>query len=189
MERQDLAEGIFTISDVLTADECRQLIAQAEERGFKIATINAFGGARVDPEARNNDRNMHEDVELTSQIWARVQQFIPPMLDGLPVVGLNELIRYYRYKPGQRFCWHLDGSYKRANGEASHLTVMIYLNEGYRGGKTHFEPLSVTGKQGMALVFEHDFLHEGAKVTRGVKYVLRSDVMYGPWLKTRAAQA
>ena len=32
----------------------------------------------------------------------------------------------------------------------------------------------------MALIFDHFLLHEGAAVTRGRKYVLRSDVMYGP---------
>jgi hypothetical protein len=32
----------------------------------------------------------------------------------------------------------------------------------------------------MALVFDHGLIHEGAAVTDGVKYVLRSDVMYGP---------
>ena len=31
----------------------------------------------------------------------------------------------------------------------------------------------------MALIFEHELLHEGAAVTAGRKYVLRSDVMYG----------
>lgn len=61
------------------------------------------------------------------------------------------------------------------------LTFMIYLNEGYTGGETRFESVSVAGKPGMALVFEHELLHEGAEVTAGVKYVLRSDVMYGPW--------
>jgi hypothetical protein len=59
------------------------------------------------------------------------------------------------------------------------LTFMIYLNEGYEGGETRFESLSVAGKLGMALVFEHGLLHESAEVTGGVKYVLRSDVMYG----------
>jgi prolyl 4-hydroxylase len=60
---------------------------------------------------------------------------------------------------------------------------MIYLNEGYDGGETRFESLSVVGKLGMARVFEHELLHEGAEVASGVKYVLRSDVMYGSWAK------
>ena len=37
---------------------------------------------------------------------------------------------------------------------------------------------AVVPEQGMALVFVHAVLHRGAPVTRGRKYVLRSDVMY-----------
>jgi hypothetical protein len=45
---------------------------------------------------------------------------------------------------------------------------------------TRFEELEVVGQLGMALVFEHTLFHEGSEVLEGVKYVLRSDVMYGP---------
>lgn len=31
----------------------------------------------------------------------------------------------------------------------------------------------------MALIFEHGLIHEGGEVSQGLKYVLRSDVMYG----------
>lgn len=55
---------------------------------------------------------------------------------------------------------------------------MVYLNEGYEGGATRFEAAKVMGKAGMALLFQHGLIHEGAEVTQGVKYVLRSDVMY-----------
>ena len=74
----------------------------------------------------------------------------------------------------------MDAAYRRDNGEESQLTFMIYLNKGYRGGTTRFEEIEVTGGLGMALVFEHGLFHEGAEVLEGVKYVLRSDVMYGP---------
>jgi hypothetical protein len=60
------------------------------------------------------------------------------------------------------------------------LTFMIYLNEGYAGGETRFDDAKVAGRTGMALVFHHGLVHEGAEVTEGKKYALRSDVMYGP---------
>jgi prolyl 4-hydroxylase len=183
MKRQELAPSIFTIRDVLTADECQQMIAFAEQRGFDAATINALGVQRLDKDTRNNDRVIDDDFELAKRLWSRVEKFMPRMLSGRPVRGLNERFRYYRYTPGQRFAWHFDGSFARPNGEVSLLTFMIYLNEGYEGGETQFESVSVAGKLGMALVFEHELLHEGAEVTGGIKYVLRSDVMYGPWAK------
>ena len=50
---------------------------------------------------------------------------------------------------------------------------MVYLNDDFEGGATNFfqqngEALrSVTPKTGMALVFTHPILHEGAVVERG----------------------
>lgn len=36
----------------------------------------------------------------------------------------------------------------------------------------------VRPKEGTALVFNHDTLHEGLPVTDGVKYIIRTEVMY-----------
>jgi hypothetical protein len=36
----------------------------------------------------------------------------------------------------------------------------------------------VAPEAGDVLVFDHQLLHEGAEVTRGVKYACRTDVMY-----------
>lgn len=51
--------------------------------------------------------------------------------------------------------------------------------QAYLGGQTRFQDAEVVGRTGMALVFRHEMIHEGAEVARGVKYALRSDVMYG----------
>jgi hypothetical protein len=61
---------------------------------------------------------------------------------------------------------------------------MAYLNDGFEGGETNFELLheriTVSPKAGMALLFVHHLLHEGAPIRSGRKYVLRSDVMFAP---------
>ena len=36
----------------------------------------------------------------------------------------------------------------------------------------------VTPKEGTALIFNHDTLHEGLPVTEGVKYIIRTEIMY-----------
>jgi prolyl 4-hydroxylase len=179
MKRQDLTPSIFTISDVLTLVECMHLIAFADAQGFEVATINAWDGPRLDTETRSNDRVIVDDFDLAERIWKRIKEFVPPMRLGRQARGLNERFRFYRYAPGQRFSWHADAPFARNNGELSLLTFMIYLNAGYEGGATRFESLAVQGQSGMALVFEHGLIHEGGEVAEGVKYVLRSDVMYG----------
>jgi len=51
--------------------------------------------------------------------------------------------------------------------------------EEFEGGETNFAGgISVKPETGMVLVFQHQLLHEGAAVTKGRKYVLRSDVMF-----------
>jgi hypothetical protein len=71
---------------------------------------------------------------------------------------------------------------RRANGEQSQFTFLVYLNDGFEGGATAFREsrgsLLVTPERGKALVFYHRQLHEGLPVVRGRKYVLRIDVMY-----------
>jgi prolyl 4-hydroxylase len=68
----------------------------------------------------------------------------------------------------------------RGPRERSLLTLMVYLNEGFEGGATAFHDfgVAVRPRTGMALLFQHRLLHEGCEVSAGVKYVLRSDVMY-----------
>ncbi|MGC4046428.1 MAG: 2OG-Fe(II) oxygenase [Armatimonas sp.] len=97
-------------------------------------------------------------------------------------MGLNERFRFYRYEPGQRFAPHFDGSYRRENGEESYVTLLLYLNNECEGGQTRIEvpegTYEVQPETGLALLFLHRLLHEGAPVTSGVKYVLRTDIMF-----------
>jgi hypothetical protein len=48
----------------------------------------------------------------------------------------------------------------------------------FEGGATQFRWETVQPQAGMALVFPHRLSHQGTTVTRGTKYVLRTDVMY-----------
>lgn len=180
MKRTELATGIATIDGVLNAIECKALIARVEALGFDVASISTRHGAVVDEHVRNNDRVIIDDPDLAKDIWSRIAGVVPGFHSGRQVRGLNQRFRFYRYQPAQSFKWHTDGAFRRDNGDASLFTFMIYLNEGYQGGETAFRTMQVAGKMGMALMFEHALMHEGSAVANGVKYVLRSDIMYGP---------
>ena len=96
------------------------------------------------------------------------------------MVGANELLRCYRYAEGQRFAPHYDGAFARDAQERSKLTFIVYLNEGFGGGETAMLDLDqvIVPRTGRALLFQHAILHEGCAVTSGVKYAVRSDIMY-----------
>ena len=74
-------------------------------------------------------------------------------------------------------------------GRHSWLTFLIYLTDDFEGGETEFAPqhrrggVSVAPRRGSVLCFPHGYhplspLHRGAIVSRGVKYVARTDVLY-----------
>lgn len=171
---------VFTVAGVMTPAECAALIARIEELGPEAAPITTPRGFVMRPDIRNNTRVMFDDHALAADLFGRLLPALPPRLHDLTAVGANERFRCYRYAPGQRFAPHFDGAFRRDLREVSQLTLMVYLNEGFGGGETEFHDLGhkVVPRTGMALVFAHRVLHEGRAVTSGVKYVLRSDVMY-----------
>lgn len=177
--RKQLAETIFTVSEFLTAAECDGYIAMTESKGYAEAAVSTPMGEQIVVRGiRDNDRVIVDDEPLAQRLWERVRPYCPPFVKGYEAIGMNERFRFYRYDPGQVFRWHVDGAYRRPNGEMSRLTFMIYLNDDFEGGETHFEAQSVKPEKGMALLFAHGYLHEGGEVFAGRKYVLRSDIMF-----------
>ena len=174
------APGIFTHEDALSASECAALITLTEGVGYEAAPITTAAGFVMRPDIRNNTRVILDDDARSAALWSRLSPLVPAVSGEDRPIGLNERFRFYRYDPGERFALHTDGCYRRQNGEESLLTLMIYLNDGFGGGETTFPELDVriTPKTGMLLLFRHELLHAGEAVTRGRKYVLRSDVMY-----------
>jgi predicted 2-oxoglutarate/Fe(II)-dependent dioxygenase YbiX len=173
---------IFVIPQFLMPEECREFIARSEQLGYTDAPINTVFGARLSKDVRDNQRILVDDAKLAAAWWDRARPMLVEEWEGWKAVGLNERFRFYRYDPGQRFAPHMDGCFQRSNGEQSHFTFLVYLNDGFEGGATSFHEsrasLLVVPEQGKALVFYHRQVHEGMPVVRGRKYVLRTDVMY-----------
>ncbi|MGH7182786.1 MAG: 2OG-Fe(II) oxygenase [Nitrospiraceae bacterium] len=180
------ADKVLLIHDFLSHEECAALIRRSEDLAYEAGTVADV----VIEEVRNNKRVLVDDLSLAQDLFRRAEPFLPAVIEGKSLVGFNERWRFYRYRPGQTFKPHRDGSYMRMESwEESHITFMVYLNDGMTGGETRFfvdmeqvvqqcPYLSVQPKEGMALVFLHPIWHEGAVVYSGQKYVLRTDVMY-----------
>jgi predicted 2-oxoglutarate/Fe(II)-dependent dioxygenase YbiX len=173
---------LFTLADFLTPDECADFVARSEAAGYEEAPITTRSGPVMRKDVRDNARLIRDDPALAADWFAGAEASLPAEWFHWRLAGLNERFRFYRYDVGQHFAPHTDGYFERENGERSHLTFLVYLNDDFTGGETVFwgekPPLRVRPVRGMALVFSHRRLHEGATVAAGRKYVLRTDVMY-----------
>ncbi len=188
------------VDGVFTKAECESLIERTNTAGYIPALV---GGQQVrKEEQRNNYRCIIDDKEFAEELFTRLRQYIPVEWLTFPVSQVNERMRFLKYHPGEYFKPHNDGIFTRDDGsQASFVTIQLYLNdvpEG-NGGETTFtteqmtygrhmhknkkdsEPikkLSVRPVTGRVLIFEHHLPHEGTLLTSGVKYTLRTDVMY-----------
>ncbi len=178
MRVNELNNGVFTVENFLTAEECRHYIALGDGIGYAPSEVNFASGSRRAEDIRNNDRVIFDDPALASLLFERARPLLPARFGSGALWGMNERMRFYRYGPDQYFKWHKDGIFAKSPDEASCLTFMIYLNEGFEGGATEFKTEFVKPETGMALVFPHKVAHQGAPIISGSKYVLRTDVMY-----------
>jgi prolyl 4-hydroxylase len=180
---------LWTVPDILSPIECQSLIKQSEEAQWLAATVNSVGGRVVDASIRDNDTAIIHNDALAESIYSRLLRHVPTQMSreengkrvAVDVCGLYTPMRVYRYKTGQHFGLHRDQSYTRAeDGARSFLTVIIYLNDDFSGGETEFpqQQQKISPKQGAVLLFQHMLLHAGLHITQGVKYLLRTDVMY-----------
>ncbi|WKB51707.1 2OG-Fe(II) oxygenase [Eleftheria terrae] len=170
---------VFSLPGFRSPEACAALILAAEAQGFAAAGVQTAQGVRMMSHIRNNDRLLYPSPAWAAAFWEDLRRLPLPVIDGQVAQGVSEQFRFYRYLPGQRFKMHKDGRL-RERGLESRLTFLLYLNDGFSGGETDFREFQVAPAVGTALLFVHETWHEGRALTAGSKYVLRSDLLYGP---------
>ena len=178
------------VPGLYTADDCRALLAGLADVDWLAATVNTQQGRAVNDRLRNNLTAVLRDAALADELWTRVRPHVPATMmaewEGsrrqVQAVGIHVPVRVYRYEVGHHFGLHNDQSYFRGDGARSLLTLLVYLDDDVTGGETEFpeQGVTVVPRTGDALWFQHMLLHAGRRVERGVKHVLRSDVLYAP---------
>jgi predicted 2-oxoglutarate/Fe(II)-dependent dioxygenase YbiX len=170
---------VFSIPSFMGEGACQALMDLAESSGFAAAEVRTVNGQKSMPTIRNNERTVVTNPAWRDQLWNKLAQITLPTIDAQQAMGLPRELRFYKYCAGQRFKMHKDGPWVE-EGKTSKLTFLLYLNDEFEGGETDFREFQITPKKGSALLFVHDTWHEGRAVVSGTKYVLRSDVLYGP---------
>lgn len=179
--------SIFAVDNVLTHAEAAALVAATDPHFVHQGSRGPAAGEAL----RSCGRCSVIDHAFARMLWKAVAPAITP---GLPprergaAVGLNPNIRAYRYDRGDAFKPHYDDDEVVDGMGVTRYTLLLYLSA-CRGGETVFYAggrgrsvvASVAPAPGRALLHRHGgacLPHEGARVDGGVKYVLRSDVVF-----------
>lgn len=179
MEALRIDTDIFCIKDFMSIEEAKKWIYFSEEQGYELAKVNmGFRRQVVNKGIRNNQRVIYDNETLAKELWQRVKPFVIPEIQGQIAFGLNERFRFYKYRVGEEFRPHRDGSFVRNSKERSAYTLLIYLNDTIEGGETAFPKHVIQPKTGAAIIFKHEIRHAGLPIKKGIKYVLRTDIMY-----------
>jgi len=188
----------IVVQGLLSRNECKNIIEYTEGIGYGI-----MGTANTGRAYRGNTRCMCVDTDgdFTKALWERIKSQVPERIeidDEIWVAsGLNDHYRFARYAKGQGFAKHVDKQTVVEKTMQSLLTVNIYLNDltEKEHGKTRFygkrggfgEPICAAGGvAGSAAVFPQTYdesispWHDGEKLKSGLKYLMRTDVMYKP---------
>lgn len=189
-------EAGWIFHNFLRPEECKKVIELTEKHGFQKADTYCFLYRD-----RRSDRVLVDDTYLSKLMWERVRDQVKDLTaersgKKWEPCGVNPRLRVCRYVGGENhfFGEHVDGGYTDPEtGETSFLTLLVYLNsqDEFEGGCTNFrtpkgsgwEHYSVVPQPGLCTVFFQDdrrCLHAGEPVTKGKKYIMRTDIMFKP---------
>ena len=175
---------IVVFGNLLSGDECDELIAQARTRLARSETVETRTGMSEVNTARTSDGMFFLPAEF--DICARVEKRMAALL-GWPLEN-GEGLQVLRYGPGAEYKPHYDYFDPAEPGTPAILkrggqrvgSLVCYLNTPEAGGATVFPDigLDVAPVRGNAVFFSYDrphpatrSLHGGAPVTRGEKWV------------------
>lgn|GEM_PF-597360 len=193
--RLDAAQRkVEIVPGLLSADECDYLLGLAAPRFAPSAVIAAEG-------VRTHEGRTSHSAKLFLPGEARLEGLYDRLTGRLDVpVRYFEYCQCVRYEAGQFYGEHLDpldeatppGAAEVARRGQRALTLLVYLNEDFEGGETHFPRLDrkVTPRRGAGLLFylldrhgkpDPDARHAGLPVFSGTKYVLNLWVRNRPF--------
>ncbi|SDP85177.1 prolyl 4-hydroxylase [Rhodoferax sp. OV413] len=183
---------LVVFGNLLSAEECAELVALAEPRLSRSLTVETKSGGEEVHVDRTSDGMFFTRGEnpLVQRIEARIARLLDwPLQNG-------EGLQVLRYQPGAQYKPHYDYFDPQEPGTPTILkrggqrvaTLIMYLGEPEKGGATIFPDvhLEVAPQRGNAVFFSYDrphpstqSLHGGAPVLAGEKWIATK------WLRER----
>ena len=170
---------IVVLPGLFSPAECRYLQVLASPWMQKAMVVDPqTGKGKLDP---IRDADATEVVPVAEDLVVQsINRCIATATATRP--GWGEPLGILRYRPGQQYRPHHD-AFQHDNPHAKRqLTALVWLNEDYEGGETHFPELKLTirGAIGDMLVFSNltgdmepdpRMKHAGLPVTKGEKWL------------------
>lgn len=200
-------KNIFTIDNLLTGDECNQIIENSNKYDF--STLDSYSKT-----VRDSTRLCIFDNKLSLALWNRIKDnnFGENSPFGFSAkgkwepAGINNCLRLSKYiGPSNGFKYHFDSQYCYNFDTRSIFSLVIYLNDNFKDGQTilyqHPNPINVGGLTvdeeiklnggidayekliiepniGKCLIFPHNTLHASNNIVDGTKIIIRTDIIY-----------
>jgi hypothetical protein len=179
---------IWVLRNFLSATDCQSWINYCEkecqlehmqQRGTRyLAARECYRCSRDDPETA---ARLFARLQLAPQLWSILENFD----DKQRPVACNFNLRLYKYTKGMSFGAHIDETIRIPDVGETRMTILIYLSD-CLGGATRFldtgsDNIAFEPIQGAILLHVHGdncLLHQGDPVESGIKYVLRTDLVY-----------
>jgi len=193
--------GAFQLLHVLTPVECEKFLEVTQRVGYiEDAAVSLPRSVR-----HNYSLTWVVDERLHNIIWERCKPFMEDeenIFQNKKALGLNKRFRFYKYEQGDYFSLHTDGAWPGSairerklitdnyGDRFSKMTFLLFLSDDFEGGETSFlvdrknkKYVDVRTPKGGVLCFPHGThplhaLHASKEVRNGVKYIIRSDVLY-----------
>lgn len=176
---------IGQVDALLSADECRLLVAASRPRLQRSRTVDPETGLPLAQEIRTSS-----DASFDPIVEDLALRLVQLRMCNAARVGLTqaEHLTVLRYEPGQEYRPHRDyrppSSIEQDHPESGNRlrTICVYLNHVEAGGETEF-PIAgavISPQPGRAVIFDNlfpdgrpdpDSLHAGLPVQRGEKWL------------------
>jgi prolyl 4-hydroxylase len=188
---------IIVLDDVLSGDECEDLIVRSRHRLKRSTTVNPDNGSEDVIEMRTSEGCWFPRCE--DALIGRLDRRIAALMNW--PIDHGEGLQVLHYAPGGEYRPHFDYFPPDQEGSAVHTshggqrvaTLIVYLNDVEGGGATIFPQAcaAVTARRGGAVYFRYMngrgqldpmTLHGGAPVTSGEKWIMTK------WMRERVCE-
>jgi prolyl 4-hydroxylase len=184
---------IMYLDNVLSNEECEQLIELSKERLEPSQIVDSYSGQRRLAPGRTSKNAFYSlgETALVERIEKRIAEITEhPVINGEGLQVLN-------YGIGEEYKAHFDffpsGQIQKENGGQRIATFLMYLNDVEFGGETIFPKagLSVVPKKGTAVYFHYGnsegqadrlSVHSSIPIVNGEKWVSTKWIRQGKTL-------